>query len=335
MALSAKTSTLLGDFLTYLEVERGRSEKTVRNYDFYLHRFFIWTEGLDPQKITLDHVRKYRVWLNRLKDERGQTLKKNTQNYHLIALRSFLKYLAKRDIKALAPEKIELARMPQRIVEFLEAHELDRLLEAPTVDEHGLARPSDALSLIKLRDKAILELLFSTGLRVSELASLTKDMVNLSRDEFTVRGKGDKPRVVFISNQARFWVKEYLAHRHDPEPYLFVNHDRAADGRDSERCLTPRSVQRIVERYARRAGITKRITPHVLRHTFATDLLRNGADIRSVQEMLGHSSITTTQVYTHLTDRHLQKVYAEYHGKGRRAGLQSANNRKQKEEKED
>jgi site-specific recombinase XerD len=314
MALSAKTSGLIGDFLTYLEVERGRSEKTVRNYDFYLRRFFEWVKT-DPQKVTLEQVRKFRVWLNRLKDEFDHPLKKNTQNYHLIALRSFLKYLAKRDIEALAPEKIELAKMPERIVEFLEVHELDRLLEAPTTDARGVGRASEALPLIRLRDKAILELLFSTGLRVSELASLTKEMVNLGRDEFTVRGKGDKPRVVFISNQARFWLKEYLSRRHDVEPYLFVNHDRAADNRDAERSLTPRSVQRIVEHYAHKAGITKRITPHVIRHTFATDLLRNGADIRSVQEMLGHSSITTTQIYTHVTDQHLHEIYKNFHGK--------------------
>jgi len=317
MALSAKAKTLIGDFLTYLEVERGRSELTIRNYDFYLRRFFDWSKVGDPQKITLEQVRKYRVYLNRLKDEHGNALKKNTQNYHLIALRSFLKYLAKRDMKALAPEKIELAKMPQRIVEFLEPHELDRLLEAPTTDAKGLSRASSALPVIKVRDKAILELLFSTGLRVSELASLTKEMINLKRDEFTVRGKGDKPRIVFITNQARFWIKEYLDRRDDVEPYLFINHDRAAADRDSERSLTPRSVQRIVERYAKKAGITKRITPHVIRHTFATDLLRNGADIRSVQAMLGHSSITTTQVYTHVTDEHLHEVHDAFHGKTR------------------
>lgn len=317
MALSAKATTLIGDFLTYLEVERNRSEKTVQNYDFYLRRFFDWAKVSDPEKITLDHVRKFRVYLNRLKDERGESLKKNTQNYHLIALRSFLKYLAKRDFKALAPEKIELAKMPQRVVEFLESHELDRLLEAPTTDSSGLSRGSAALPIIKLRDKAILEVLFSTGLRVSELASLTKEMVNLEREEFTVRGKGDKPRVVFLSNQARFWLKEYLKRRRDMEPYMFINHDRAAEERGSERSLTPRSMQRIVERYARAAGITKRITPHVIRHTFATDLLRNGADIRSVQAMLGHSSITTTQVYTHVTDQHLQEIHENFHGKKR------------------
>ncbi|MEA3249320.1 MAG: site-specific tyrosine recombinase/integron integrase [Patescibacteria group bacterium] len=315
--MSTKSDKLITDFLTYLEVERNRSEKTVRNYDFYLRRFFDWAKGVPPEKVTLDMVRKYRVWLNRLKDGRGKSLKKNTQNYHLIALRSFLKYLAKRDIKTLAPEKIELAKMPQRSVGFLEAHELDRLLEAPMMAAGGHKLAESSLPLIRLRDKAILETLFSTGLRVSELASLTKEMINLKREEFTVRGKGDKPRVVFLSNQARYWLKEYLAKRGDMEEYMFVSHDRAAKDRESERALTPRSVQRIVEKYARRAGITKRITPHVIRHTFATDLLRNGADIRSVQAMLGHSSITTTQIYTHVTDQRLREIYDEYHGKRR------------------
>ncbi len=316
--MSARTDKLITDFLTYLEVERNRSEKTVRNYDFYLRRFFDWAKGASPEKVDLDMVRKYRVWLNRLKDDHGKALKKNTQNYHLIALRSFLKYLAKRDIKTLAPEKIELARMPQRSVGFLEPHELDRLLEAPLTAAGGHKLAESALPLIRLRDKAILEMLFSTGLRVSELASLTKEMINLKREEFTVRGKGDKPRVVFLSNQARYWIKEYLAKRTDMEEYLFVSHDRAAKDREAERALTPRSIQRIVEKYARKAGITKRITPHVIRHTYATDLLRNGADIRSVQAMLGHSSITTTQIYTHVTDQRLREIYDEYHGKNRR-----------------
>ncbi|HCC22531.1 hypothetical protein A2480_03465 [Candidatus Uhrbacteria bacterium RIFOXYC2_FULL_47_19] len=317
---------LIGEFLTYLEVERNRSERTVRNYDFYLRRFFEWANWPTASGITLDMVRKFRVWLNRLKDERGNTLKKNTQNYHLIALRSFLKYLAKRDIKTLVPEKIELARMPERTVDFLEPNELDRLMEAPVSDASGLVRVAVNLPLIKLRDKAILEMLFSTGLRVSELAGLTREMVNLEREEFTVRGKGDKPRIVFTSNQARYWLKEYLNRRQDVEEFLFVSHDRAARGRDAERSLTPRSIQRIVEGYAHKAGITKRITPHVLRHTFATDLLRNGADIRSVQSMLGHSSITTTQVYTHITDERLREVYDAYHGvgkKGRKIGNNS------------
>lgn len=311
-------AALINDFMVYLEVERNRSERTVKNYDFYLRRFFTWAEGVAPEKLTLDMVRQYRVWLNRHKDEHGKAMKKNTQNYHLIALRSFLKYLSKRDIKTLAPEKIELARMPERSVEFLEAGELARLLEAPLKDAQGKAMAEDKASIVGMRDKAILETLFSTGLRVSELAGLTKDIVNVGREEFTVRGKGDKPRVVFLSNQARYWLKQYLVRRGDMDPHLFVSHDRASSGRDDEGGLTPRSIQRIVERYAHEAGITKRITPHTLRHTFATDLLRNGADIRSVQTMLGHSSITTTQIYTHITDERLREVYENYHGKRRK-----------------
>lgn len=304
------TSKLITEFLEHLEIEKNRSPRTVRNYDFYLRRFFGWAKNVAPEKVTLEMVRKYRLWLNRFKDEGGKSLKKNTQNYHLIALRAFLKYLAKRDIETLAPEKIELARMPERSVEFLESNELERLLEAPF---SALDGKSEGAPAVKYRDKAILETLFSTGLRVSELAGLKKEMVNLKREEFTVRGKGDKPRVVFLSNQARYWIKEYLAKRTDMSPFLFVSHDRAGKKRDSEKGLTSRSVQRIVEKYARAAGITKRITPHTMRHTFATDLLRNGADIRSVQAMLGHSSITTTQIYTHVTDERLREVYDSFH----------------------
>ncbi len=305
---------LVADFLTYLEVERNRSERTVRNYDFYLKRFFAWAKNTPPERVTLDMVRQYRVWLNRFKDEAGRPLKKNTQNYHLIALRSFLKYLSKRDIRTLAPEKIELARMPERSVEFLDQTELERLLEAPL----KIGGAEQGHDLVRLRDKAILETLFSTGLRVSELSGLTRDGVNLKEEEFTVRGKGDKPRVVFLSNQARYWIKEYLAKRGDTDPHLFVSHDRAGSGRDYDGGLTPRSIQRIVETCAKAAGITKNITPHTMRHTFATDLLRNGADIRSVQTLLGHSSITTTQIYTHITDERLREVYEKFHGKRRK-----------------
>lgn len=316
---SPAAQKLINDFMVYLEVERNRSERTVRNYQFYLERFFGWAEGVDPKAITLDMVRNYRVWLNRYKDKNGKGMKKNTQNYHLIALRSFLKYLSKRDIDTLAPEKIELARMPERHVEFLEEHELQRLLEMPMTRKDGRKIGEKEMTIVQLRDKAILELLFSSGMRVSELASLRRDSVNLKREEFTVRGKGDKPRVVFMSNDARLWLERYLAKRHDVEPFLFVGHDRAASGREEAVALTPRSVQRIVKQCAKVAGITKAITPHTMRHTFATDLLRNGADIRSVQTMLGHSSITTTQIYTHITDERLKEVFETFHDrKGRK-----------------
>ena len=328
-------SEALRQFLEYLEIERNRSPKTVRNYDFYLQRFVNQTNIKSPADITLDVVRQFRLWLHRQKEATGTEIKTSTQNYHLIALRSFLKYLAKRDVKTLAPEKIELAKMPERQISFLEGGDLDRLLEAPI--QKKIAGKNG--EIIKLRDKALLELLFSTGLRVSELANLKIDDVNLNKDEFSVRGKGGKVRVVFLNNQAKFWLKKYLDLRQDMSPFLFVPLDRAEKGREKREGrdragsvliklgkndrimangLTPRSIQRMIEGYARAAGITKKITPHVLRHSFATDLLHNGADIRSVQAMLGHSSITTTQIYTHVTDKGLRDVYKNFHGKGRK-----------------
>ena len=304
-----KIDTLITDFLEYLEVERGRSSLTIRNYEFYLRRFEEWAENPDVKLINREMIKNYRLWLNRLKEGREEeTLKKSTQNYHLIALRAFLKYLAKQDIHAFAPEQIELAKQSKRTVEFLEIDELNRLLAQPFL------LGSD---LIAYRDKAILELLFSTGLRVSELANLEIEGVNLQRDEFTIRGKGDKPRIVFLSESAKDAIKHYLSKRKDLSPFLFVSHDRAKIGRSETGPLTSRSIQRIVERYARSAGITKQITPHTLRHTFATDLLINGADIRSVQSLLGHESITTTQVYTHITNQHMHDVYKKFHGKTR------------------
>lgn len=297
---------LIKRFLEYLEVERGRSSRTVRNYDFYLNRFAEWAKNPNPARINEDMVHKYRLYLNRdIEGREDVNLKKSTQNYHLIALRAFLKYLNKIDVKTMAPQKIELAKQGTRKVDFLEEDELARLLSIPEKQS----------GLIGLRGAAILQMLFSTGLRVSELANLKIEEVNLKRDEFTVKGKGSKHRVVFLSDECRKSVKNYLDARKDTSPFLFVSHDRAKAGRDAGP-LTPRSVQRIVEAYATKAGITKRITPHTIRHTFATDLLRNGADIRSVQAMLGHESITTTQIYTHVTDRQLKNIHKKFHGKG-------------------
>jgi len=257
--------------------------------------------------ITRELVHKYRLWLNRSVEGRSDdTLRKSTQNYHLIALRSFLKYLSKNEIPSLPPEQVELARQVQRIVEFLEPDELERLLAQPTKDE---------TTLITLRDKAMLELLFSTGLRVSEAAALEITDVNLEKDEFTIRGKGDKPRLVFLSERAKNAIKVYLEKRKDLSEHMFVAHDRAKGGRDEVGSLTPRSVQRIVDRYTRLAGITKHVTPHTMRHTFATDLLMSGADIRAVQSLLGHESITTTQIYTHVTNKHLRDIHKKHHGK--------------------
>lgn len=296
-------------FLTYIEVEKNKSLLTRRNYDFYLTRFIDISKLTKPSQITLDDVRDFRLWLNRQTNQRGQPLKKSTQNYHLIALRSFLKYLAKNDVVSLNAEKIELAKTSERQVSFLEGDDLERFLGAPLAGEHR--------DLMAYRDKAILELLFSTGLRVSELANLKRDSLNLNKDEFTVRGKGDKLRVVFISPAAKLWLKEYIGRRKDTEPYLFLRQDRAGRRNPDLHPLTPRSIQRLVDHYARAAGITKHITPHTLRHSYATDLLMNGADIRSVQVMLGHASIQTTQIYTHITNPRLREIYAKHHGKKR------------------
>lgn len=317
-----KMKKYIDKFLTYLEVEKNRSLATVRNYDFYLSRFAEWAakQGIgDPKDIILEGVTKYRLWLNRFEDEKGVPLKKNTQNYHLIALRAFLKYLAKIDVKTLAPEKIELGKMPERDITFIEGKELERFLNAPIINNvNGINIESNVANVIELRDKAVLETLFSTGLRVSELTSLKIEQIDLQdkkdAQELTVRGKGSKVRIVFLSNQALYWIKKYLeARKNDVSPFLFVSHDKAKEGREMLEPLTPRSIQRIVKKYAKLAGITKKVSPHTLRHSFATNLLTNEADIRSVQTMLGHSSITTTQIYTHITDKHLRETFLKHH----------------------
>ena len=262
-------------------------------------------EELKPEDITPEWLRQYRLWLNRYVTDRKKGLSVTTQNYHLIAFRGFLKYLSKRGIKSLNPTLVELPRTHRPQVTFLHVDEIDRILaEIPLDNETGL------------RDRAILELLFSSGLRVSELINLNRDHVNLERREFMVRGKGQKDRPVFISDQAAEAISDYLAERHDKLPALFLNNSRNrpdADMKNDERRLTSRSVERIVNKYVRLAGITKHVTPHTLRHSFATDLLMNGADLRSVQSMLGHSNISTTQIYTHVTDPHLREVHERFH----------------------
>lgn len=286
-------------FLEYTEIERGRSLKTVENYDRYLTRFFTFAKIDKPAQITENVVREYRLWLNRQSAapksirtslRTNESLKKRTQNYYLIALRSFLKYLMKRDIASLAPDKIELAKTPERSLDLISRAELERLMKAP-----------DGTDEKSLRDKAILELLFSTGLRVSELCSLSRDL-DLSSDEFSIRGKGEKVRVVFLSPAAKDAIKKYLAARKDMET-------------DALFPVTPRSVERMIKFYGIKAGVTKKITPHVIRHSFATDLLQNGADLRSVQIMLGHANIATTQIYTHITDKHLKEIHKKFHNK--------------------
>lgn len=309
----SQIESLVTDFLEYCEIEKDLSELTIRNYDHYLRRFLSFTNISKPKDITLDLVRKYRIKLNRYRDENGEDLKKVTQNYHIIALRAFLKYLAKRDIETLAAEKIELAKQDERIIEFLDIEELEQIFAEAT--------PKDENDIIRFRDRAILELLFSTGLRVSELVALNRDSVSLKKDEFTVRGKGDKPRLVFLSAHAKQWISQYLSLRSDKLKPLFINHTRAKKVKANQnptRRLTSRSIERVVKKYAKLAGIMKKVTPHTLRHSFATDLLMNGADIRSVQSMLGHSSITTTQIYTHLTNQHLKDVYKAFHDKRRK-----------------
>ncbi len=291
---------LLNDYLDHLEIEKNRSIKTRVNYERYLKKFLEYSKISKPNQISQDMVRQYRLWLNR------QLLKKNTQNYYLIALRNFLKYLAKRDIETLSADKIELGKQSERQVIFLEENELERLLGAPDSD-----------SFKALRDKAILELLFSTGLRVSELCALNRDSLNLKSGEFPIRGKGDKIRLVFLSDAAKEAIKNYLEKRKDVDPALFIRNMTNFNKADNLR-LTPRSVERLVKHYAAKAGLTKKITPHSLRHSFATDLLMNGADIRSVQALLGHSNITTTQIYTHITDKQLREVHQAFHGKKRK-----------------
>lgn len=295
-------------FLEYTEIERGRAVKTIENYEHYLIRFFEHASIKDTSDITEEKIREFRLWLNRQPGVANGSMKRRTQNYYLIALRSFLKFLRKRDIAGLSPEKIELAKVPERSLDLISPTELRRLLKA--------AEGTDYKSL---RDKAILELLFATGLRVSELCALDSD-IDLSRDEFSVRGKGEKVRVVFFSDESKTALRAYLKARKDMHEALFVTipPQPKADGEASKRIptrLTSRSIERMIKVYGAKAGITKKVTPHVLRHSFATDLLSNGADIRSVQQLLGHSSITTTQIYTHVTDSHLRDVHKKFHSR--------------------
>lgn len=291
-------------FLEYLEIEKGRSLKTVENYDRYISRFFKFINAKSPADITEENVRQFRLWLNRQPTQSGGNLKKNSQNYHLIALRVFLKYLMKIKINSLSPDQIELAKTSERELDLITQEELKRLILSP-----------DVANLKGLRDKAIIELLFSTGLRISELCSLKRDSIDFQKDEFSIRGKGGKIRIVFLSPSARQALKEYLKERLDIDDALFIRMDKEPEKMGAGASLTPRSVERLIKRYAIKAGISKKVTPHVIRHTFATDLLQNGADIRSVQIMLGHSSISTTQIYTHVTDKQLREVHKNFHDK--------------------
>ena len=297
-------SELILDYIEHLEVEGGRSAKTAENYKLYLERLVEYTGDVYVDKITPEIIRKYRLWLNRYKNNNDDELATITQGYHLIALRGFLGYLSKRNITSLSPEKIELPKVARKQVTFLHYDKIARMLDIIPLDsEHGL------------RDRAIIELLFSSGLRVSELANLNRDHVNTKRREFMVRGKGQKDRPVFIGEAAAQHVNEYLSARLDNLPPLFLSYSRnnVSSRTGDYRRLTTRSIQRIINKYARLAGITKHVSPHTMRHSFATDLLMNGADLRSVQSMLGHSNISTTQIYTQVTDQHLREIYEKFH----------------------
>lgn len=294
----------LNDYIEYVEIERGRSPKTAENYSLYLSRFIEFSEDVDVERISPELVRKYRIWLNRFtNDTNGEKLSLLTQSYHLIALRGFLSYLSRRDIKTLSPDKIELPKVSKKQVSFLDTDEIKLLLEVV---------PTEKIS--GLRDKALIELLYSSGLRVSELVSLNRKDINTKRREFIVRGKGKKDRPVFISHYAATQIDSYLTKRKDNLMPLFISYSKNSSviSEKNYRRLTPRSIQRILHKYAKLAGITKHVSPHTLRHSYATGLLRNGADIRSVQALLGHSNISTTQVYTHVTDYHLKQIYDKY-----------------------
>jgi site-specific recombinase XerD len=294
-------------FLEYIEIERGRAVKTVENYDRYLSRFIKQMNITKVADIQESNIREFRMWLNRQSGTGKDSMKRRTQNYYLIALRSFLKFMRKRGIECVSPERIELAKLPERQIDLITSAELNRLMDAPA---KALAKEKDEWRrLCYLRDRAILELFFSTGLRIAELCSLNNDL-DLSRDEFSIRGKGEKVRVVFLSQTAKDAIRDYLKARKDMEEALFV------DGRPKQlHRIIPRDVQRHLKKYIALAGITGRVTPHTLRHAFATDLLSNGADLRSVQQLLGHASITTTQIYTHLTDSHLREIHKKYHSR--------------------
>lgn len=300
--MASSLKDLLADFLEQLELAHGRSSKTVENYDHYLRRFFEKQKISSVEDITQDAIRSFRRWLSQ-EGASGRGVASSTQNYHFIAIRQFLKYLAKRDVPAMAAEKIDLAKLPERDIDVLYPEEIDTLLAAPKAD-----------SLAGLRDRALLHMLFSTGLRISELVRLNRDDIRQTADEIAVRGKGNKVRVVFLSPEAKEAITAYLKARQDIDPALFVRHKKKV-GPDDDLRLTVRTIQRLIKRHAAAAGITKDISPHTLRHSYATDLLRNGADVREVQQLLGHASITTTQVYTHLTDTHLQSVHEKYHHK--------------------
>lgn len=314
----------VNDFLEYLQVERGASPLTIRNYKHYLSRFVFWMKNNNIREelrvINAEVVKNFRVYLSNLPGEKKDQMTRRTQSYHVIALRSFLKWLIKNDYQVLSPEKIDLPKVEERQVKFLNGEQVDRLLNAPNLStiQGKNEKQNLLLKLIGLRDKAILEVLFSTGLRVSELAKLDRDKIDLDRREFGIIGKGGRARVVFLSSRAADWLIKYLNEREDHFKPLFIRHKGNVDPTtpDEKMRLTPRSIQRLIKKYSHKVKLPVEVTPHVIRHSFATDLLNAGADIRSVQEMLGHKNISTTQIYTHVTNKQLRDIHEAFHGKG-------------------
>ncbi len=308
----ASTSTIPGpamiNFLENLEVERNLSPLTIRNYRHYLRRFIAWFklhDKHDLKELDLELIRKYRVYLNNFKDAHNHLLSKKTQSYHIIAVRAWLKWLIKNDAPVLHPEKVDLPKGVSTPMQFVSTDKVKQLLSQPIVS-----------SKTGLRDRAMLEVLFSTGLRVSELVGLDRDQIDLDRQEFGVIGKGRRPRVVFLSDRAVIWLKRYLQSRDDHWIPIFIRYagklPEITDDGETMR-ITSRSVQRIVKKYSRKAHLSVKLTPHGIRHSFATDLLNNGAGLRDVQELLGHKNIATTQIYTHITQPQLRKIHQRFH----------------------
>lgn len=297
------------EFLDYLSIDRGSSPLTLRNYRHYLNRFAEYSDLTSVEQISNDNVHDFRLYLSKFVDDHGKTLNRRTQSYHIISLRSFLKWLIKNDYNVIAPEKLDIPKTSERQVKFISGDQVDRLLSAPVLT-----------SLSGKRDKAILEVLFSTGLRVSELTKLDIDKVDLERREFGIVGKGGRARVVFLSSRAATWLNQYLEARKDTSKALFIRHKGGKElevADPSKLRLTPRSVQRMVKKYVKKIKLPVEVTPHILRHSFATDLLIAGADLRSVQEMLGHKNVATTQIYTHVTNKHLKDIHESFHAKGK------------------
>lgn len=305
-------SQAITEFLEYLKIEKNRSPRTLDLYGRYLKRLQVWLKkDIQIEELTLDQIRKFRLYLYDYLDEQNEPLDVKTQSYYVVAIRSLLRFARKRNLDCLAADQLELPKLPDREVSFLNTEELEKLLAAPDPD-----------TMAGLRDRAMMELFFSTGLRVSELAHLDRTHINTDSGEMRVIGKGRKERLVFISPRAREWFERYAAKREDDNPAAFVGYKGKGTGNSPSikvqmqaTRLIPRSIERILQKHVVKAGLVKHITPHTLRHSFATDLLLNGADIRSVQTLLGHSSITTTQVYTHITNQQLKEVYAKFHGK--------------------